>query len=40
MVCVVMLIKMEALGVEVPETVHRFLIAAFIESVKDGEVQL
>lgn len=40
MVCVVMLIKMEALGVEVPDTVHRFLIAAFIESVKDGEVQL
>ena len=40
LVCVVMLIKMEALGVEVPDAIHRFLIAAFVESVKDGEVQL
>lgn len=34
------LIKFEALGIEVPDTVHEFLIAAFVESVKVGEVEI
>jgi hypothetical protein len=34
------LIKFEALGIPVPDSVHRFLISAFIESVKYGEVTL
>lgn len=34
------LIKFEALGIEVPDTVHEFLIAAFVESIKIGEVEI
>ena len=34
------LIKFEALGIPVPDCVHEFLIAAFVESVKIGEVQI
>lgn len=34
------LVKFEALGIPVPDCVHEFLIAAFVESVKIGEVQL
>lgn len=34
----VTLVKFEALGIPVPDSVHEFLIAAFIESVKLGEV--
>ena len=34
------LIKFEALGIEVPDTVHEFLIAAFVESIKVGEVEI
>lgn len=34
------LIKFEALGIPVPDSVHGFLISAFIESVKYGEVTL
>lgn len=32
------LIKFEALGIPVPDTIHKFLIAAFVESIKIGEV--
>ena len=32
------LIKFEALGIPVPDSVHEFLIAAFVESIKIGEV--
>lgn len=32
------LIKFEALGIPVPDSVHKFLIAAFVESIKIGEV--
>jgi hypothetical protein len=32
------LIKFEALGIDVPNTAHEFLIAAFVESIKIGEV--
>ena len=32
------LVKFEALGIPVPDSVHLFLIAAFVESVKIGEV--
>lgn len=32
------LIKFEAIGVPVPDSIHEFLIAAFVESVKIGEV--
>ena len=32
------LIKFEALGIPVPDSVHRFLIAAFVEDVKAGGV--
>lgn len=32
------LVKFEALGIPVPESVHLFLISAFVESVKIGEV--
>ena len=33
-------VKFEALGIEVPDSLHEFLIAAFIESVKLGEVKI
>lgn len=36
----VTLVKFEALGIPVPDCVHEFLIAAFVESVKIGEVQI
>ena len=32
------LVKFEALGILVPDSVHLFLIAAFVESIKIGEV--
>ena len=32
------LIKFEAIGVPVPDSIHEFLVAAFVESVKIGEV--
>ena len=34
------LIKFEALGIEIPDTVHYFLMAAYIDAVKNGEAQL
>lgn len=34
------LIKFEALGISVPDSVHMFLFSAFVESVKYGEVVL
>ena len=34
------LVKFESLGVPIPDSIHLFLIAAFIESVKVGEVEL
>ena len=34
------LIKFEALGIEVPMSVHEFLVAAFVEAIKIGEVVL
>lgn len=34
------LVKFEALGIPVPESVHRFLVSAFVESIKYGEVTL
>lgn len=34
------LVKFEALGIVIPDTIHTFLISAFVESVKIGEVIL
>lgn len=34
------LIKFEALGIDVPDTVHMFLMAAYIEEVKSGRLKL
>lgn len=34
------LIKFEALGIAVPDCIHKFLICAFVESVKEGEIDL
>ena len=34
------LVKFEALGIPVPDSVHLFLMSAFVESVKIGEVQI
>ena len=34
------LVKFEALGIPVPDSLHEFLIASFVESVKIGEVQI
>lgn len=34
------LVKFEALGIPIPDSVHLFLISAFVESVKVGEVEL
>lgn len=34
------LIKFEALGIEVPDTVHQFLMAAYVDAIKMGRVQL
>mgnify|MGYP003371345663 CR=1 FL=1 len=34
------LIKFEALGIEVPDTVHKFLMAAYVDAMKMGRVQL
>ena len=36
----VMLIKFEALGIEVPDTIHKFLMDAYIEEVKAGRLML
>ena len=36
----VFLIKFSALGIDIPDSIHRFLIAAFIDAVKTGEVTL
>ena len=36
----VMLIKLEALGIEVPDTVHIFLMSAYIEEIKNGRLPL
>ena len=36
----VMLIKFEALGIEVPDTIHMFLMAAYIDEVKSGRMTL
>lgn len=36
----VVLIKFEALGIEVPDTVHKFLMDAYIEEVKAGRLML
>lgn len=35
-----LLIKFEALGIHVPDTIHRFLISAFIDDVSKGKVIL
>lgn len=32
------MVKFEALGINVPDTVHQYLIAAFVEAIKNGEV--
>ena len=34
------LVKFEALGIPVPDPVHLFLMSAFVESVKIGEIQI
>lgn len=34
------LVKFEALGIPVPDSVHLFLMSAFVESVKIGEIQI
>ena len=34
------LIKFEALGIEVPLTIHKFLMAAYIDSLKFGQATL
>ena len=34
------LVKFEALGIPVPDSVHLFLMSAFVESIKIGEVQI
>jgi len=36
----VILIKFEALGIDVPSTVHAFLMAAYVDAVKNGEAVL
>lgn len=40
MAVAILLIKFEALGIEIPDSVHIFLINAFIESIRIGEVVL
>lgn len=35
-----MLIKFEALGIDVPMTIHKFLISAYIDAVKKGNAKL
>lgn len=40
MAVAVILIKFEALGIDVPVTVHKFLMAAYINDVKDGIAKL
>lgn len=40
MMLAVTMVKFEALGIDVPDTVHKFLIAAFVESIKIGAVQI
>lgn len=32
------MVKLESLGITVPDTVHKFLIGAFVQSIKEGEV--
>ena len=40
MMLAVTMIKLEALGIDVPDTIHEFLVSAFVESIKIGEVQI
>lgn len=40
LMCVTVLVKFEALGIDIPDALHLFLISAFIEDVKAGEVIL
>ena len=35
-----MMIKFEALGLDIPDTVHMFLMSAYIEEVKAGRMTL
>ena len=34
----VMMVKFEALGIDVPDTIHKFLMAAYIEEIKSGRL--
>ena len=34
------LVKFEALGIPIPDSVHRFLLCAFIQDIKEGNVEL
>lgn len=38
MMVAVTMIKFEALGIEVPDGMHRFLVASFVESIKIGDI--
>lgn len=40
MMLAVTMIKFEALGIEVPDSMHRFLIASFVESIKIGDIAI
>lgn len=40
MTLVLAMMRMESLGIEIPDTVHRFLMSAFIEAVRIGEVEI
>lgn len=35
-----LLIKFEALGIDIPDTIHMFLISAYIDAVKQGQINL
>jgi hypothetical protein len=40
MICAATIVKLDALGIDVPESLVDFIIAAFLESVQRGEIKL
>jgi hypothetical protein len=40
MICAVTMVKLDALGIDVPDSMINFVISAFLESVQNGEIKI
>jgi hypothetical protein len=40
MICAVTMVKLDALGIDIPESMTNFIVSAFIEAVQNNEVQV